>query len=140
MRLGPDQDRETQLAPPMLRTRTRLTFQLACRLPGTNPAASPRPRAIFLVGRTVIARNSAAISELLFQPEEVNVATVIAADDRAVVHEDAVPDLSIAGEGGYRQTRLQVPHLQRLVPQCGNRPLPACRHRHALDIRRMAFQ
>ncbi len=72
--------------------------------------------------------------------EKMHTAAGIARCDDRPNGNGATPHARIAIECGHRQPALQVAHLQRVVPVCGNRPLAVRRHRRAQDRSGVAFQ
>jgi hypothetical protein len=60
----------------------------------------------------------------LFELEEINAPTSVAGDQFVIVDEGTGRRRAITSKRGERCSAVQVPHLQRVVPRRGHRPLP----------------
>ena len=78
--------------------------------------------------------------EILFQREDVHAAASVAGDDAVVIGAGAAARVRVAMECGDELTSVQVPDLQRVVPERGHPPLAIRRHRHTMDWASVAFQ
>lgn len=77
-----------------------------------------------------LGASGASLRPLLKQ-EEMQSISGVTGDDHLVAGDSAAQRGRIAVECSHRPAGLQVPHLQRLVPRNGNRPLRVRRHCHA---------
>ena len=76
----------------------------------------------------------------LFELKEVNAPARVAGDQFVIADKGTAIGRAIASERGEQHSAFQVPHLQRVVLRRGDRPPPVRRHRHAIDMTRVAFQ